>query len=39
VIAVAGVEDLSLEQLALRQSGNLFEETFGCGVLLRGTRR
>jgi exopolyphosphatase/guanosine-5'-triphosphate,3'-diphosphate pyrophosphatase len=32
------VEDLSLEQLALRQSGALFEETFGMPVLLRMQR-
>jgi exopolyphosphatase/guanosine-5'-triphosphate,3'-diphosphate pyrophosphatase len=38
VIAIAQVEDLSLEQLAVRQNGALFEETFGLPVLLR-TRR
>lgn len=38
VIAIGGVEDLSLEQLTLRQTGNLFEEVFGMNVLLR-TRR
>jgi exopolyphosphatase/guanosine-5'-triphosphate,3'-diphosphate pyrophosphatase len=38
VIAVPDVDDLSLEQLALRQSGNLFEETFGMQVLLRKSR-
>lgn len=35
VISVAGVEDVSLEQLALRQSGTLFEDTFGVPVMLR----
>jgi len=35
VISVPGVEDVSLEQLALRQSGALFEETFGVPVMLR----
>lgn len=38
VIAVPQVEDLSLEQLALKQSGTLFEETFGMPVLLRKMR-
>lgn len=39
VIAVPGIEELSLEQLALRQSGSLFEEIFGMQVLLRYVRR
>jgi exopolyphosphatase/guanosine-5'-triphosphate,3'-diphosphate pyrophosphatase len=38
IIGVPGVEDLALEQLALRQSGSLFEETFGLQVLLRTAR-
>jgi exopolyphosphatase/guanosine-5'-triphosphate,3'-diphosphate pyrophosphatase len=38
VITVPTVKDLSLEQLAIRQNGSLFEETFGVPVLLR-TRR
>lgn len=38
VIHTTGVEDLSLEQLALRQTGNLFEEVFGMSVLLRTSR-
>ncbi|MDZ4848746.1 MAG: HD domain-containing protein [Pirellulaceae bacterium] len=38
VIQVAGVEELSLEQLTLRQTGNLFEEVFGMNVLLRTSR-
>jgi exopolyphosphatase/guanosine-5'-triphosphate,3'-diphosphate pyrophosphatase len=38
VISIPGVEDLSLEQLALKQSGALFEETFGLTVLLRMAR-
>jgi exopolyphosphatase / guanosine-5'-triphosphate,3'-diphosphate pyrophosphatase len=35
IISVPLLEDLSLEQLALRQNGVLFEETFGMPVLLR----
>jgi exopolyphosphatase / guanosine-5'-triphosphate,3'-diphosphate pyrophosphatase len=35
VISVPRVEDLSLEQLALRQKGPLFEEVFGRPILLR----
>jgi exopolyphosphatase/guanosine-5'-triphosphate,3'-diphosphate pyrophosphatase len=35
VILAKGVEDVSLEQLALRQSGNLFEETYGMPVQIR----
>ena len=35
VIAVPGVEDLSLEQLALNRNGLLFEQIFGTPVLLR----
>jgi exopolyphosphatase / guanosine-5'-triphosphate,3'-diphosphate pyrophosphatase len=35
VISIPRVEDLSLEQLALKQNGALFEETFGTPVLLR----
>jgi exopolyphosphatase / guanosine-5'-triphosphate,3'-diphosphate pyrophosphatase len=38
VISVPHVDDLSLEQLALRQSGSLFEDTFGMPVLLRQLR-
>ena len=38
VISIPLVEDLSLEQLALRQNGTLFEETFGIPVLLRMLR-
>jgi exopolyphosphatase/guanosine-5'-triphosphate,3'-diphosphate pyrophosphatase len=34
-IHVTGVEDLALEQLALRQSGSLFEEIYGLPVQLR----
>jgi exopolyphosphatase/guanosine-5'-triphosphate,3'-diphosphate pyrophosphatase len=39
VVTTHGVEDISLEQLALRQTSNLFEETFGLNVLLRTSRR
>jgi exopolyphosphatase/guanosine-5'-triphosphate,3'-diphosphate pyrophosphatase len=35
IIAVPYVDDLSVEQLALRQSGSLFEEIYGMQVLLR----
>jgi exopolyphosphatase/guanosine-5'-triphosphate,3'-diphosphate pyrophosphatase len=38
VISIPLVEDLSLEQLALKQNGALFEETFGLPVLLRMSR-
>jgi len=38
VIAIPQIEDLSLEQLALKQSGSLFESTFGMPVLLRKMR-
>jgi exopolyphosphatase/guanosine-5'-triphosphate,3'-diphosphate pyrophosphatase len=38
VISIPMVEDLSLEQLALKQNGALFEETFGSPVLLRMAR-
>lgn len=38
IIAIRGIEDLSLEQLALRQNSLLFEETFGLPVLLRRER-
>ncbi len=35
VISIPNVEDLSLEQLALKQTSGLFEETFGLQVQLR----
>ncbi|MBI1313736.1 exopolyphosphatase [bacterium] len=38
IVAIPGVEDLSLEQIMLRQTGQLFEETFGMPVLLRRSR-
>jgi len=38
VISIPMVEDLSLETLALKQNGALFEETFGLPVLLRMAR-
>lgn len=38
VISVPQVDDLSLEQLTLKQSGPLFEETYGMPVLLRKLR-
>ena len=39
VITVPDHSDLSMEQLAMRQIGGLFEETFGLPILLRGKRR
>ncbi|MCO6456865.1 MAG: HD domain-containing protein [Pirellulaceae bacterium] len=38
VISIPDVDDLSLEQLALKQSGSLFEETYGLQVELRRMR-
>jgi exopolyphosphatase / guanosine-5'-triphosphate,3'-diphosphate pyrophosphatase len=38
VIAIPNVDDLSLEQMALKQHGSLFEEVFGLRVLLRMSR-
>ncbi len=38
VISIPQVDDLSLEQLTLKQSGTLFEETYGMPVLLRKLR-
>ncbi len=37
IITTPDVDDLSLEQLALKQSGSMFEEIFGLQVLLRST--
>lgn len=39
IITVNGVEDVSLEQLAMRQSGTLFEETYGLPPQIRSIRR
>jgi exopolyphosphatase / guanosine-5'-triphosphate,3'-diphosphate pyrophosphatase len=38
VITARGVDDVSLEQLTLRQAGRLFEDIFGLRVLLRSRR-
>ena len=38
IISIPMVEDLSLENLALKQTGVLFEETFGMPVQLRVSR-
>jgi exopolyphosphatase/guanosine-5'-triphosphate,3'-diphosphate pyrophosphatase len=38
LISIPDVDDLSLEQLALRQNGVLFEEVFGMPLLLRPER-
>jgi exopolyphosphatase / guanosine-5'-triphosphate,3'-diphosphate pyrophosphatase len=35
IISVAGVDDLSLEQIALEQNSRMFESVFGVPVLLR----
>ncbi len=39
ILTAQGVEDVSLEQLTLRQTGSLIEETFGLNVLLRTSHR
>lgn len=39
VVEVPFVDDLSLEQLALKQKGPLFEETYGLQVALRQVRK
>jgi exopolyphosphatase/guanosine-5'-triphosphate,3'-diphosphate pyrophosphatase len=38
VLVVPNVDDLSLEQLAIRQNGAMFEDVFGLQVLLRPER-
>jgi exopolyphosphatase/guanosine-5'-triphosphate,3'-diphosphate pyrophosphatase len=38
IVEIPGVDDLSLEQIMLRQTGQMFEETFGMSVLLRRSR-
>lgn len=38
IITVPNVDDLSLEQLALKQRGQLFEQIFGMKILLRKKR-
>ena len=35
VLAIPNVEDLSLEQMTLRQNGAMFEEVLGMPLLLR----
>jgi exopolyphosphatase/guanosine-5'-triphosphate,3'-diphosphate pyrophosphatase len=35
IISVPGADDLSVEQLALRQKSTLFKEIFGIPILLR----
>ena len=39
VMTATGVEDVSLEQLALRQSGSLFEEVYGMQVQIRAAAK
>jgi exopolyphosphatase/guanosine-5'-triphosphate,3'-diphosphate pyrophosphatase len=39
VITVRGVEDISLEQLAMRQNCGMFEEVYGSQVVLRTSRK
>jgi exopolyphosphatase / guanosine-5'-triphosphate,3'-diphosphate pyrophosphatase len=38
IVTISGVYELSLEQIALRQTVQLFEETYGMSVLLRCSR-
>ncbi|MFN3193545.1 MAG: HD domain-containing protein [Aureliella sp.] len=38
-INAKGIDDVSLEQLALRQNGNLFEETYGMAVQIRAKNK
>ena len=38
VISIPNVDDLSLERLAIKQSGTLFDEVYGMKVLLRTVR-
>jgi exopolyphosphatase/guanosine-5'-triphosphate,3'-diphosphate pyrophosphatase len=38
VITVPGVDDLALEQIAMKQTAQLFEETYGLSVLMRRSR-
>ena len=38
IITVPGVDDLSLEQIALKQTAQLFEETYGLSVFMRRAR-
>ena len=38
VITVPGVDDLALEQIAMKQTAQLFEETYGLSVLIRRSR-
>ena len=39
IISVPNIDDLSLEQLAMNQGAELFEETYGLKILLRRARR
>ena len=38
VIGVRGVEDLTIERLALKDKGNLFEEVYGVPVVVQEVR-
>jgi exopolyphosphatase / guanosine-5'-triphosphate,3'-diphosphate pyrophosphatase len=38
IIEIPGVDDVSMEQLALRQNGAMFQEVFGIPVMLRAGR-
>ncbi len=38
IVEVSGVDDLSIEQLAIRQNGTMFEDVFGLRILLRARR-
>ena len=38
VITIRGAQDLTLERLALKEKGKMFEEVYGTPVVLRGSR-
>lgn len=38
VISVRGIDDLTMERLAMKEKGNLFEEVYGIPVVLRESR-
>ncbi|NQV27541.1 MAG: HD domain-containing protein [Rhodopirellula sp.] len=38
IITIPGIDDLSLEQIAMKQTAQLFEETYGLSVLMRRSK-
>ena len=38
VISVRGIDDLTMERLAMKEKGNLFQEVYGIPVVLRESR-